>query len=1557
MDCVVTAARDHHMTQHNNTAPAQSIPQPRRSIHCTLTLHCARRCIASKLVSFASNAHPPIPLVSEHALLPLAMSTEPDAPAAPTSPPVAVTPLPPLSPSTSLHHLISSSPDPIVFIESSDHVLLALPLPIARRCHSLITRHLHSDLTPHGTALYSTITGDALIRCLGYVQHEWKEIERRKEKLAVLMKARGQKGSGSERVGLEGGEREGGGRRGKDREKNLLTSIQRAQEALLRYFSVLPSPPPPSSPPLTPPYAMGVALPTTPLATLLAPSSTLPPSTPLSHTYTLNHLLCELASSSYYLECPPLVDLTCQRLADSIQGKSPEEIRTTFNITNDFTPMEEEQVGKRVLERTMWYPGGVEGGGGVGGVGGVGGSGVVGGGVGGGLIGEDLGGEGGRGLIAGLNAGLNGTVGVREKLKVKLAEKRMMQMQQRGGATATPTSTDDRKEGSAGVGGGGGASEGGAVEAAAAATAKKRKKKKKKKGAKKDGEEEEKEPSSPHADDDPGKAEAAAADGDREEDERKVDGEAIQVLRDLTSSLISTAAALPPPSSAPALAALEATPVPSAEPSSSLPPLDTIALSDPSAPTLPPSFEPRDFPDPAWITLRLLFLVPVTEAGLQRLWPHLPGACYAYSGLTMVKRAGEVASHPPSPPVSSPSPLVHVCFPAQEAMLSCSHSAPFHLLLPLLRGAPPTVIVDMFDMWKGGRLMRCCSHCGMAGHLAGSPDCPLTSASPLPPPSDVVPSSHAVVTLRFLFRLALTPSLLPHLHRLLPLALFLHLGFHPSYHTPTHLLHVTFSSPSTMQHSLLTHAPSILHLMHSTPRIDLLDAAGVDVRSACPHCGEAGGHGRAECWVRKESEGLEPLSVSMLPPASFASVMGKGVGGIGGEEGAKETSASSAASAPSASSAVFATLGRIIDGAPAAAAAVDGMGSSRKRKAELMAVEEGTGVGVEEGEARGEVDESVREVKDVGADEDDDAALQELIDAKLSGLQQWEEHQLTAPRSKDEDDQIEPYHDEVDEQEGEEEEEELDGAPLFPSAAPIYGLMERSFCFCPMPSKPTPVSEFVWQGFLLHNLHQCSRCKRIIASPASMQDLAAAVIHADPSMAAVPHSLSAMASQGTSRPRRKREQQKRVEERKDRVLEPLDDDDVEHVELSMKAVQLQSQASQLPPPAQQSGNGQSANGGAPHQGPAPTGLQERKAAVSPSALSPPATAAAVPHPLPSHLPSSPPSDRPSTSSFNAPSPSADIGVHTACLDESTVSPTIELHPHASLVDCAPSSAESSSTVTTAASSPSCSHCPVHQSELTELHSLTLRLARTLDEQVKRVAVLEGLLKKGDDKAKRLTSLEERVKPLDKLDERIKAALDKADERRREEQRKLDKRLADELQRRQAIERWIEEENRERSDHTGERQRADRERLEERERRSGEVKELKELMKELKAGREAEEKKDRAEVRRMQARLGEVEKERERQWGELAVRLVRERERERGERDAREAALRAEWGEERRLAVEREGRLLSQLQLHSDVLARVDRKLQSIDRALLTSDPFLSRQRVVDMLGFDIGHAP
>ena len=55
-------------------------------------------------------------------------------------------------------------------------------------------------------------------------------------------------------------------------------------------------------------------------------------------------LLFELILAANYMDIKPLLDLTCATVASMIKGKSPEEIRSTFNITNDFSPEEEAQV-------------------------------------------------------------------------------------------------------------------------------------------------------------------------------------------------------------------------------------------------------------------------------------------------------------------------------------------------------------------------------------------------------------------------------------------------------------------------------------------------------------------------------------------------------------------------------------------------------------------------------------------------------------------------------------------------------------------------------------------------------------------------------------------------------------------------------------------------------------------------------------------------------------------------------------------------------------------------------------------------------------------------------------------------------------------------------------------------------------------------------------------------------------------------------------------------------------------------------------------------------------
>ena len=50
------------------------------------------------------------------------------------------------------------------------------------------------------------------------------------------------------------------------------------------------------------------------------------------------------SQAANYLDIKALLDVGCKTVANMIKGKSPDEIRKTFNIQNDFTPEEEEQI-------------------------------------------------------------------------------------------------------------------------------------------------------------------------------------------------------------------------------------------------------------------------------------------------------------------------------------------------------------------------------------------------------------------------------------------------------------------------------------------------------------------------------------------------------------------------------------------------------------------------------------------------------------------------------------------------------------------------------------------------------------------------------------------------------------------------------------------------------------------------------------------------------------------------------------------------------------------------------------------------------------------------------------------------------------------------------------------------------------------------------------------------------------------------------------------------------------------------------------------------------------
>lgn len=55
-------------------------------------------------------------------------------------------------------------------------------------------------------------------------------------------------------------------------------------------------------------------------------------------------LLFELVTAANFMDIKPLLDLTCLAVSVLIKGKTASELRTIFNITNEFSPEEEAQV-------------------------------------------------------------------------------------------------------------------------------------------------------------------------------------------------------------------------------------------------------------------------------------------------------------------------------------------------------------------------------------------------------------------------------------------------------------------------------------------------------------------------------------------------------------------------------------------------------------------------------------------------------------------------------------------------------------------------------------------------------------------------------------------------------------------------------------------------------------------------------------------------------------------------------------------------------------------------------------------------------------------------------------------------------------------------------------------------------------------------------------------------------------------------------------------------------------------------------------------------------------
>jgi S-phase kinase-associated protein 1 len=61
-------------------------------------------------------------------------------------------------------------------------------------------------------------------------------------------------------------------------------------------------------------------------------------------------IIFEIILAANYMDIKPLMELASAKVASIIKGKSPEDIRKTFNIQNDFTPEEEAQI----REENQW---------------------------------------------------------------------------------------------------------------------------------------------------------------------------------------------------------------------------------------------------------------------------------------------------------------------------------------------------------------------------------------------------------------------------------------------------------------------------------------------------------------------------------------------------------------------------------------------------------------------------------------------------------------------------------------------------------------------------------------------------------------------------------------------------------------------------------------------------------------------------------------------------------------------------------------------------------------------------------------------------------------------------------------------------------------------------------------------------------------------------------------------------------------------------------------------------------------------------------------------------
>ncbi|RLN55431.1 hypothetical protein BBJ29_001886 [Phytophthora kernoviae] len=57
-----------------------------------------------------------------------------------------------------------------------------------------------------------------------------------------------------------------------------------------------------------------------------------------------HEMLFELILAANYMDIKSLLDLSCAKVATMIKGKTPEAIRATFGITEEFTPEEQQRI-------------------------------------------------------------------------------------------------------------------------------------------------------------------------------------------------------------------------------------------------------------------------------------------------------------------------------------------------------------------------------------------------------------------------------------------------------------------------------------------------------------------------------------------------------------------------------------------------------------------------------------------------------------------------------------------------------------------------------------------------------------------------------------------------------------------------------------------------------------------------------------------------------------------------------------------------------------------------------------------------------------------------------------------------------------------------------------------------------------------------------------------------------------------------------------------------------------------------------------------------------------